>query len=347
MEQKYIGAVESVAYGTMRVLGSVARSMSEIFYWIFPIRVRQSAGPSERPSAVPEARPAKTPPPTHVEPSSPLTHYEAPLPPRIIVPVVIKDPIVQQVAAVEKKKEVELDNLMHGIEFASKMERLKAETYTADFRSQDKEVRVKSLEQIKKLSGKAALGILKKLLSSSKESLHTIEIISALGEISDIAVLDKRIFVDFLGDRNPSVRQAAIRALARYKDDESFSYVSGSLSDKEAEVRRQALNCLAWFFGPKCAPAIVKCMHDIDAGVRKTAAHMSGSMKLKQAISGLITLLSDSDHGVQKAASDSIMKITGQDYGFRVNGSPKSKREGIDGWRFWWRDNQSKFMVSK
>jgi len=346
MEQKYVGAVESAAYSTMRALGSVARSLSGIFYWLFPLKHYEETKSAEHFPHETEAKRAEAPLPSkQAQIDVPPRRFETPLWQRIIAPVRVKEPVVSHAAIAERTKEAAFDGPLQGIEFASKLERLKAETYAADFMSPDKDVRSKALGQIKKLSLTAAVGVLKKLLLSSKESLQAVEIISAVGEINDKCLLDKSVLVYFLSNQNPSVRQAALRAIAKYRDDESFLYVSGLLHDPEAEVRRQALNCLAWFFGGRCASAAAKCMSDIDAGVRKSAALMSGSLKLNHSISGLITLLSDADHGVQKAASDSLIKITGKDQGFRVNGSAKSKSEAIEGWRFWWRDNQSKFAV--
>jgi HEAT repeat protein len=323
--------------------------MCNAFYWVFPFKGRVETKAEERTSTETEARGAEAPSVyRRVEQPAPLTNYfEALIRPRVTTPATVKETTKAHIAPAGKTKDLEYGSSLESIEFSSKLERLKAETYAADFKSMDKEVRAKALDQIKKLSEISAINVLKKLLLSSREPLQTIEIISALGEINNKGLLDKRVFVDFLRDQNPSVRQAALRGLAKYRDDDSFSYVSESLQDTEAEVRRQALNCLAWFFGDRCAQAVAKSMHDIDAGVRKSAALMSGSMKLSQSISGLITLLSDSDQGVQKAASDSLRKITGQDYGFRVNGSAKSKSEAIEGWRFWWRDNQSKFVSGK
>jgi hypothetical protein len=348
MEQKYIGAVESAAYGTMRALGSVVGSMSGIFYWLFPLKSREDIGTTERFSSSTEEKVSQASfSSRHAEPAASSGVFKSPLWSRITAPIIVKDQATPHAVKEERAKDAKLAHSLQEIEFTSKLECLKAETYVSDFMSPDKKIRVKSLEQIKKLSEASAIGVLKSLLLSSKESLQTVELISAISEINEKGFLDKRVLAGFLSNQNLSVRQTALRAVAKYRDNESFLYVSGALQDPEAEVRRQALNCLAWFFGDRCAPAVAKSMYDIDAGIRKSAALISGSMKLNHSISGLITLLSDSDHGVQKAASDSLIKITGRDQGFRVNGSAKSKSEAIEGWRFWWRDNQSKFTGSK
>ena len=88
-------------------------------------------------------------------------------------------------------------------------------------------------------------------------------------------------------------------------------------------------------------------LHDADNHVRKTAIQISGAFKLRDTISALITSLSDPDRKIQKSVVVSLRKITGENFGFKVTGSKKSKDEAVEAWRFWWRDNQALYMSRK
>ena len=329
MSENYIiGAT----YGTMRFLGSASRSICKGFYFIFPFMkpkeeshyaqrnvAKVYSGASSVETKPIEARPA-------IRPTIPKAQ-EA------------------HVARIEKEERpVETDSLLRGIDFESKLERVQAEIYVRDFDSKLTKTRDEALEQLKRLSKGPALEILKRLLKTKVDPLQVIELLNTLAGLNDDGSVDERVFIDFLRHKNSSIKLAAMRAISKYKNQEAFSILVSSLKDEDAEIRRQALNLLCWTYGVKCAPQALMLLHDVDNHVRKTAIQISGALKLRETISALITFLSDPDREIQKSVVESLRKITGENFGFKVSGSMKSKDEAIEAWRFWWRDNQATFL---
>ena len=308
-------------YGLMRGLGAAAKYLSRGLFFMMP---------HSRPST--ETVYVKPAPVLHrPETAASVTHNPAPS--SAIEPA--SPPVIRRPA--------DTDLILRGIEFESKPESVRAEIYVRDFDSEQTLVRVKALDEIKRLSEPAAIGILQRLLTTKKDILQLIEILNSLSGLSIEENIDKSIFTGFLRHANPSLRLAAIRAISKYKDEEVFSMLSASLRDRDPEIRRQSLNLLCWTYGNRATTAVLTLLHDADNSVKKTAILICGSLKLKQSISALITLLSDPDKDIQKRASDSLKKITEEEFGFRVKGSDKDKNAAIEDWRFWWRDNQTNF----
>jgi len=320
MKKKSQGPVESACYTATRFLGRTTRSIRDGFYNLFPFmkpeekeyieeHVASEGSMTEEPevSSVEEIAPPAEEPYTH-EPGRRVT-----------------------------------EDLFRHMEFKDELERLKAEVFVRDFQSPMKDIRTKALKRLKEMSRPQAVEILKKLLHEKEDPLRTSEILDALSSLNDDAKLKKHIFTDFLRQHNSVLRQAALRALARYKDEESFSILSSRLKDEDAEVRRQALNCLSWFFGDRSADAALRLLHDADSRVRKTAAFICGVFKVHQSIPALITLLSNPEREVQKSAAASLRKITKRNLGFKIAGSEKQKDAAIEKWRLWWYKNQAGF----
>jgi len=338
MEDRRQNFIETMSYSIMRFLGSAARSVRDGFYSIAPFMRPEEPGkidyvPREKRLIRESAgRPALE---TAVVSGQEDLFAERPA-----------GEIAEKAEIAKGRQETIDTDFFGGIVFDNKLEAVKADIFVKDFQSPLRKVRAKALKQLKEISKPAAVGILRKLLFSEEHPLQIIEILNTLSSLNDDGKLDKRIFTNFLKHSNSSLRQVAIRALARYRDGESFSIVYSCLNDGDGEVRRLALNCLSWFFSDKCAPAVVRLLHDVDNRVRKSAILISGSLKLRQSVSALITLLSDPDNEIQKNTVASLRKITGQSFGFKSTGSKKSRQAAIEDWRFWWRENQTKFGTS-
>ena len=333
-EERKESCIVRTTYGIMRFLGLTTRSLCEGFYFIAPfMRPQKTETEAIEVNAECAQRDLIL---THSvrEVTQPVEEAAHPV-----------DEVIQKAEITKKPLEVTVDTdvLFEGIEFENKSERVKAEVSVKDFQSGLKDARANALEQLKKISKPAAIEILKKLLLCNEDHLRIIKILDTLSSLNDEGKLEKRIFADFLKRPDPALRRTAIRALAKYRDEESFSILSSCLEDKDAEVRRQTLNCLSWFFGVRCAPAVLKSLHDVNHRVRKTAILICGILKLRQSISALITLLSNPDKDIQKSAAASLRKITGQNFGFKVSSSEENKNAIIEDWRLWWRDNQTKF----
>ncbi len=374
--------LSAVPNGIARLLGSTVRSLEKEFQYVCSPRKCTTAQPVRKVSvtaapvvAAPVVRdvPVKrftalTPEPSTIAPravkvaapiipeivAAPAVHptvaVEAPVVRRVepaYVPVYKPEPAAvvppPPVAVVEEKTFVSAvkppeDTLLQGIPFESKSEQVKAEIYFRDVRSANKTQRMDALREIKNLSHATMLTGLERLLAREKDTLQTIEILNALAGLGP-----KQLFVDYTGHSDAGVRLAALRAISKYNDEESFSILSSFMKDKDPEVRRQMLNCLCWSFGERCLPFALKALHDSNAEVRKSACHIVGTLKTQLAISTLISLLSDPQTDVQESASVALKKITKQDFDFKVNGSKKEKDDAVEGWRYWWRENQTNF----
>lgn len=282
-----------------------------------------------------------TPKPTVIpEPPVLKTKIEQPI---IKEEIKIKEePQVVEPVKVENIK-IEAASFLKGILFEDVKEIPGAEIYVNDFNSNIGSIRKDALDQIKKLSQKTAIPILEKLLSNQNEPIKIAEILNTLGNMNEKGEISKEIFLKFLKNDFASVRLAVIRGMSKYKDEEGYELLVAALKDVDAENRRQALNLLCWIYKEKSDLLVLKMLHDMDNSVRKTAIQICGVLKLHQAVSPLITCLSDPDKEIQKIGEDSLRKITNQKFGFNVNGSPISKKNAIEAWRFWWRENQATF----
>lgn len=235
---------------------------------------------------------------------------------------------------------LDLEGLFRCVQFENDLERVKAEIFVKDFDSQSADMRRGSLRQLSEISRPAAIEILKRLLSSRREPLDIAEILDALSGLNTEGALEKRMFARFLGHPNPILRQAALRALAKYRDEEAFSMLSSSIKDPDAGVRKQALNCMGWFFSGSCIPFVLKSLHDTDASVKKTAIRISRTLVLSQSVPSLLALLNDPDIEIQNGAVISLRKITGRNLGSKIYGSKKIKEAAVRDFRSWWRKNQ-------
>lgn len=317
----------TTVYRVMRFLGSTARSIQESAYYFFPFMK-----PQKREEKIQYRWPWQKKIVRELSRSSGSETAAA--------------PVQKDLSVEEPVKEIvpDVSTFFKSIEFKSDLERVEAEIFVKDFQSPLKKTRIKALEQFKKFSKRAI--ILKELLSLEKDSLRIIEIINSLSTLKDKDKVQKQIFTNFLKHPNLALREAAIRALSKYKDEESFSILSSCLNDENAEVRRQALSSLSWTFGNRCSSAALKLLHDINKHVRKTAILTCGTLKLYQAVPSLITLFSDPDKKIQKNVAMSLRKITGQNFGFlsvASTGSKNNQDAAIEKWLAWWRRNQTKF----
>ena len=324
MEKKSRNHLESSYYTLMRFLGSTTRSICNGVYYICPFinlgkLQKQDEGSILEVSIIKE--------------------------PEVVSSVEQKSLSSMQASFSTKSQRIEVQSFFNGMKFKNKLERMKAEVFVEDFQSPLDDTRHKALKHLNEISKPAAKAILRKLLQLEEDSLKIIEILNSLSNLNDDHKLQLQIFTDFLSHHNSGVRQTALRVIARYADEQSFEIISSCLMDENAEVRRQALNCISWFFRDRCAPAVLKSLYDDDYHMRETAILICGTFKLRQSISALITLLSDPNKNVRKKAIDSIRKITGQNFEFDAFGSENNRKAAIEDWRFWWRDNQIKFMT--
>ncbi|MBF0254740.1 MAG: HEAT repeat domain-containing protein, partial [Candidatus Omnitrophica bacterium] len=231
-----------------------------------------------------------------------------------------------------------------GVRFESKLEQVQADIYLKDFESSVPKVRARALDQIEKLSRAAAVGVLRRLLKAkAHDPIRQMEVLNALSSLDERGDMECQLFADYLKSHDASLRLAAIRAISKFKDEESFGILEKALKDSEPEVRRQALNLLFWTYGTRAASAALALLHDVDNHVRRTAIGIAAALKTRQAVSALVTALQDPSREIQKSASEALKKITGEDFGFKPTATEKARNEAVEMWKFWWRDNQATF----
>ena len=265
-----------------------------------------------------------------------------PMPQQAVVPS-ISSHNISQAHIVEKKLVESLKN----IQYDNRVEEIKSEVLLSDMQSSERLVRMQALGEVKKLSQPTAIRLLEGQLSRERDTLKIIELLNVLSNLGNQKLVPKHIFKNYVSHEDSSVRLAALRVISKYQDEETFNILSECMKDKDAEVRRQALNCLCWTFQKRCLSHALNALHDVEPRVRKVASQITGVVKAHQAISSLITLLSDPDKQVQGSANIALKKITGQDFEFKVSAANKNKEEAIECWRYWWRDNQTKFIRLK
>jgi HEAT repeats len=354
--------IGQLSYATMKFCGAAIKNVKEGFYFIAPFMRHSGVSTGdkrkpvvERPAPVVVAEPVVkpvivekmvTPVVSSPKPEESKTVWFREAKPEIKeetrTVAFEKAPIFSRAAKPEEKP----DKILRGVTFANKLERVKSEVYVNDFRSKISKVREDALEQLKKLPKPVAVGVMSNILNEETDILKQVELLNALTAINDDCSISKSIFTSYLQKSSSILRMAALRGIAKYKDEAAFITMNEMVKTDEAEVRRQALNLLYWTYGKRVTASVMMALHDVDNHVRRTAIQIAGGLRLQQAVSPLITYLSDPSDEVQKSSVEVLRKITGKDFGFKAKGSQKEKKDAIESWRFWWRDNQTK-MVQK
>jgi len=131
------------------------------------------------------------------------------------------------------------------------------------------------------------------------EELKTEEIGTGIGKL-----------LDFIGDRDLSVRLAAIEALSFFKASSDAKRVLIELTkDIDAEVRCYAIESLRNFPGSDVSNAIIPRLKDSDELVRIAAAEVLGDLNSQQMIPYLQQALSDKGELVRSYVAEAIGKI--------------------------------------
>lgn len=108
---------------------------------------------------------------------------------------------------------------------------------------------------------------------------------------------------------NPSVRVAAVQALAGYDINLTERYLLGALNDAALEVRLDAARALGRGRSQRAVPALIEWLGDIEPKTRIAAAEALGDIGGPQATSALARSLGDPDHGVRQRAVRAIGAI--------------------------------------
>ena len=121
-------------------------------------------------------------------------------------------------------------------------------------------------------------------------------------------------------DRDPLVRAAAIKALARFGSADDAKLIAMWLSKSNTEstqVRRAAATALQRLHNKNVVPILLRSLRDQDEQnqVRMAVATALGQYPENQVFVGLIAALQANDLAINQAASESLCMLTGQVFG--------------------------------
>jgi hypothetical protein len=119
------------------------------------------------------------------------------------------------------------------------------------------------------------------------------------------------------GDPDFTVRAAAIRALNWARDPRGIDLAIRDLDDDQALVRLEAAKYLANIPSNDATPALIEHMqHDSDVDVRIACADALRNFAASDVARNLVQTLDDRDFSVSWQAHQSLMLLTGRDYGY-------------------------------
>lgn len=112
-----------------------------------------------------------------------------------------------------------------------------------------------------------------------------------------------------LAAENPSVRLAAVQALAAYDINLTEAHLLRALADSALEVRLDAARALGRGRSQRAAPILIEWLGDIEPKTRMAAADALGEIGGPPAAAALSRSLGDPDHGVRQRAVRAVGAI--------------------------------------
>jgi hypothetical protein len=134
--------------------------------------------------------------------------------------------------------------------------------------------------------------------------------------------------------RGPRLKEI-ITELGKRQGEPVVTGLDTAIRTPEEDLKRLAREQLVKFLTREPAAALEKRLKDERAEVRRAAAQAIGDKKLRL-IGPLIGVLSDKDREVRQAARQSLVRLTGQDFGPEANASENDIDAAVDRWRDWW-----------
>jgi cyclophilin family peptidyl-prolyl cis-trans isomerase/HEAT repeat protein len=154
---------------------------------------------------------------------------------------------------------------------------------------------------------RAAEPLVKFVYTRDLHPMARAEGLSALGETPGAVSPDA--FVDFLGDRSPAVRIAALQALAK-RDEETFLIVlSGLDPDSHWSVRAALATILGTKDPEKALPRLTPMLSDTDARVIPSVLAAMTKLKAPDMATILVEHLAKEDVGIRTAAATNIGEL--------------------------------------
>lgn len=119
-----------------------------------------------------------------------------------------------------------------------------------------------------------------------------------------------------LDDPDPTVRAAAIRALAQHGQPRDAPAIAATLEDENDFLQWEAAKALQRLHHPEVVGALIRVVVEADdVDVRMAAARALGQYPQPRVFDVLVGALDDVDYGVVQAAADSLRTLTGRDFG--------------------------------
>ena len=121
-------------------------------------------------------------------------------------------------------------------------------------------------------------------------------------------------------DRDPLVRAASIKALARFGNPDDAVLIAPWLSrskEESSQVRRAAAAAMQRLHNPAVVPGLLRSLRDQDEEiqVRSSVATALGQYPENQVFIGLIAALQAGDFSINLSAAQSLRTLTGQVFG--------------------------------
>lgn len=135
------------------------------------------------------------------------------------------------------------------------------------------------------------------------------------------------LYKDYLDDEDPSVRSAAVRALANHGEPEHAVLIAERLVDPARIVRLEAARGLQRLHNPAVVGRLLVAIREPDlasgerateddALVRAEAAHALGQYAESRVVQALFSAIADRSLAVNRNALQSLRTLTGQDFGY-------------------------------
>ncbi|MHC4809761.1 MAG: HEAT repeat domain-containing protein [Planctomycetota bacterium] len=127
-----------------------------------------------------------------------------------------------------------------------------------------------------------------------------------------------RLYRDYaVNERNPLVKAAAIRALARHGEVADARIIATQLTHENRQVRWEAARGLQRLHEPAVVPDLLERLRDPDEDVqvRVATATALGQYGSDRAFQGLVAALEAPELAVNHAAAASLRQLTGRDIG--------------------------------
>lgn len=168
-------------------------------------------------------------------------------------------------------------------------------------------------------------GAIKNLIKALKdeEQKVRIRVIWALGNIGDSKAT--KPLLKLLKDDGCKERGFVVEALAKIEGIRVIKPLIEALQGNDLDLRRSSVIALLSFKGEYLVEPLLKVLETEDSDIKWRIASIFGRINDIRVIEPLIELLKDSDLKVQEYARDSLIKLTGQDFGNKYRD-----------WSNWW-----------